>query len=84
MPVTLNLPPQMVERAREMAEAREMDLDALIMAALSAYLDDDQAWYWTDEWQAAENEAEIALSTGNYKTFDSMDDLLADLMADDQ
>lgn len=84
MTVTLNLPQKMIDRAKEVAEANDMDMDTLMMAALSAYLDDDQSWYWTEEWQKAEREAEVALTTGDYKTFDSMDDLLADLMADDK
>jgi hypothetical protein len=43
--------------------------------------DPDQAWFWTPEWQAMEREADEDIAAGRYKTFDNMDDLIADLDA---
>ena len=41
----------------------------------------DQAWFWTKEWQKGEREVDEALARGEYKSFDSIDELLADLHA---
>lgn len=40
---------------------------------------DDQAWYFTVAWQAAELEADQNLVDGEYEDFDSMEDLLESL-----
>lgn len=42
---------------------------------------DDQAWYWTDEWQAMEREALEDIAAGNVKTYANADEFLADLEA---
>ncbi len=39
----------------------------------------EQAWFWTDEWQRKEKEAEKDITSGNYKEYDSVRDLLEDL-----
>ena len=39
----------------------------------------DQAWFWTPEWQDKEKEADENLSTGRYRDFDTLEDLLKDL-----
>lgn len=41
--------------------------------------DDDQAWYWSSEWQEREQEAERDRATGDYEEFESMDDFIASL-----
>jgi hypothetical protein len=41
----------------------------------------DQAWSWTEEWQAGEREANADLKAGRYKEFDSVEELIADLHA---
>jgi hypothetical protein len=33
--------------------------------------DSDQAWFWTDEWQAKEREADEALRQGRFERFES-------------
>lgn len=43
----------------------------------------DQDWYWTPEWQAKEAEAERDLAAGRYRTFDTMDDMIAFLMGEE-
>jgi AbrB family looped-hinge helix DNA binding protein len=42
----------------------------------------DQAWYWTSEWQEKEKEADLELSKGQYKDFDTLEGLLKDLHGD--
>jgi AbrB family looped-hinge helix DNA binding protein len=46
-------------------------------------IDKDQTWFWTEEWQAAEREAEDDLHAGRVKTFDTLDELITDLDADE-
>lgn len=42
-----------------------------------------QSWFWTNEWQAGEREAEEDIKKGHVKRFDHVDDLIADLESDD-
>lgn len=44
-----------------------------------AYL--DQAWFWSPEWQAKEREADEDVRLGNYRDFDSIDEMIAALDA---
>jgi AbrB family looped-hinge helix DNA binding protein len=39
----------------------------------------DQEWYWTPGWQEKEKEADQELTTGKYKDFDKLEELLKDL-----
>ncbi len=39
----------------------------------------DQAWFWTEEWQAKEKEADQAIAKGNYIDFENVDDLINEL-----
>ena len=39
--------------------------------------------FWTRAWQAAEREAKDDLHAGRAKTFDTLDELIADLDADE-
>jgi hypothetical protein len=41
----------------------------------------DQEWFWSAEWQVMEKEADEALARGDYKEFDNVEDLIADLHA---
>ncbi len=41
--------------------------------------DREQAWFWTDEWQAAEKEVDHHIRLGEVQSFDSMDEFLATL-----
>lgn len=44
----------------------------------------DQQWFWTEEWQAAEQEAQEDIKAGRTKRFDTVKELMQDLMeADD-
>ena len=46
-------------------------------------IDKEQTRFWTRAWQAAEREAKDDLHAGRAKTFDTPDELIADLDADD-
>ena len=41
--------------------------------------DKEQAWFWTDEWQAAEKEVDCYIAKGEIYSFDSMDEFLETL-----
>jgi antitoxin MazE len=43
----------------------------------------EQAWFWTPEWQQREKEADSDLASGQYKDFDTLDDLLKELHSED-
>lgn len=42
-------------------------------------VDSDQLWFWAEKWQEGERRAEEELRTGEYESFDSMDEFLATL-----
>lgn len=42
-------------------------------------MDSDQAYFWTEAWQAAEREAQDDIGAGSVKTFETVEELLADL-----
>ena len=42
-------------------------------------IDEDQAWWWTEEWQKKEREAEKDIKRGRVKRFAKVEDLIKDL-----
>jgi antitoxin MazE len=42
-------------------------------------IDSSQAYFWTKEWQEAEKEATDDIKAGRVKTFDTVEELLANL-----
>ncbi len=53
--------------------------DGTIRVVVQKLVDRDQAYFWTREWQAGEREADEDIRVGRLKTFDSVDDLIAEL-----
>lgn len=43
------------------------------------YMDDDQRWYWADEWQQREQEADADIAAGRVHAFDDARHLIDDL-----
>jgi len=41
--------------------------------------DPEQAWFWSDCWQAMEREADADIVAGRISRYDSADDFLAEL-----
>lgn len=39
----------------------------------------DQAWFWSEEWQKGEKEAEADITSGRVKSFENAEDLLEEL-----
>ena len=77
------------QRQRIEKVARERGYNAaddylLALFELDAERDPDQAYFWTQQWQNGEREADHDIAAGRVKTFDTMDNLLSDLMSDDE
>lgn len=49
----------------------------LKLSPLVRKLDPDQAYFWTPEWQAKEREVDEALKRGDFRTFDTMEEMIA-------
>lgn len=43
----------------------------------------DQQWFWTEEWQAGEREAQADIDAGRIKNFDSMEEFIEGLRKSD-
>lgn len=56
--------------------------DSLVLTP-QKLIDKSQAYYWTEEWQAAEREADEDKKAGRFKTFATVEELLADLDSDE-
>lgn len=87
MPVTIDLAPPLDREAELLAAQRGESVAELFVSLLKQSLkqngnDPDQAWYWSPKWQQEEREAEEDLRNGHYRDFNSMDELINDLMAD--
>ncbi|MEN8115016.1 MAG: AbrB/MazE/SpoVT family DNA-binding domain-containing protein [Actinomycetota bacterium] len=53
--------------------------DGRIVMAPKVLIDADQAWFWTERWQAMEREADADFASGRAASFDDVEDLLDDL-----
>lgn len=49
------------------------------VASKVGLIDPDQAWWWTEEWQKKEREAEKDIKEGKVKRFTNVEDLIKDL-----
>lgn len=67
------------------AARQSLEVPADLVDVLAEYLREtmavveDQTWFWAEEWQAGEREAEADVAAGRVQVFGSMEDLLADL-----
>ena len=52
---------------------------AALAEAIDEALAEEQAWFWSEAWQAGERASEADLGEGRYQDFDTMEDLLRDL-----
>ena len=51
-----------------------MEKDGILIARPVVVVDKSQAYFWTDEWQKGEKEAEDAKKKGEFKDFRSADE----------
>jgi len=54
-------------------------VDDRVVMTYKKIMDKSQAYFWTEEWQKGEAEAEADIRAGRAKTFDSVEELLEDL-----
>lgn len=54
----------------------EIDDDHLVLTPVRV-VPRNQAWFWTDDWQAKEREADEDIAAGQTRSFDTDDDFLA-------
>lgn len=69
------------EMAHYLAKASKLayELSQSGSADMAQAIPDDQQWFWSEEWQAGEREVDEQIARGEYKEFDSVEALLADL-----
>jgi antitoxin MazE len=54
----------------------------LIVLTPKRLIDKSQAYFWTEEWQEAEREAESDINEGRVEAYETVDDLIAALERD--
>jgi len=54
-------------------------VDGRIVITPKIVIDPDQAWFWTKRWQKMEREADADFAAGRFRSFDNVEDFLADL-----
>jgi hypothetical protein len=83
----ITIPASAADKLAELGRAMLQLSEGMRLSAHAAtrvrpkHIPKDQAWFWTDEWQAGEREVDEALARGEYKTFNSVEEMLADLHA---
>ena len=61
-------------------ELELVERDEVIVLVPRKHVGDDQAWFWTDEWQQRIREAEADIKAGRVAgPFESVDDLIREL-----
>jgi len=86
----LKLPPQeqkVLTQARKKIEQIKKDLlhargltpKEMQLAVKAGLIPKDQAYWWMEEWQKGEREAEADLRAGRMKAFDTVEDFIKDL-----
>jgi len=76
--------PQDVRDALDLAEGDQLvvtvEEDRIVLTPTSL-IPDDQAWFWTPEWQAGERDADADLGAGRTETFGSGEEFMEALGA---
>jgi len=61
---------------------RVMIEDSRVVLIPESAIDPDQAWFWTEEWQEGEREADEDIRAGRvYGPFDTAEEMMADMEA---
>lgn len=69
-----------IERIQKnLMQAKGLTLAEARVAARVGLIDPEQLYWWTEEWQKAEREAEAEIRAGGAKSFERIEDLLRDL-----
>jgi len=78
---------QILSQAKEKINRIQADLlhsqgltkEEIKVACKVGIIDPDQAWWWTEEWQKGEREAERDTKEGKVKKFSNVEELIKDL-----
>lgn len=76
--------PEEIRQAARLEEGDLLDAEITeegILLRPQKVIDATQAWFWTPEWQAGEQEADADLAAGRFETFDSGEKFLEALRA---
>ena len=61
----------------DLAHSKGLGDDEIDIAIKAGLIDSEQAWWWKEDWQKKEREAENNISEGNVsKAFNNIDDLI--------
>jgi AbrB family looped-hinge helix DNA binding protein len=60
-----------------------VDENGVITVTPLVQVPDSERWFWTEEWQKGETEANEDIKAGRMKSFDNVDDLIAELNSDE-
>ncbi len=74
--------PAAIRKALSIKEGDHIEVsvaDDRVILIPKQLVDKSQAYFWTEEWQAAEREANEDIGAGRVAVFESVDELLADL-----
>jgi predicted transcriptional regulator len=82
--ISLRLDNSQYERLRVLSFATHQPVSEIIRAAIDLHLKQQpikpgQEWFWSEEWQAAERQAEADIAAGRVQVFDNDADFLASL-----
>ncbi len=77
----VRLPPRVTRRLRlrEGAELEVLPLGAGIFIVPAGRIQNERRYFYTDEWQAKEAEADQAIAHGKVKSFDDVEALIREL-----
>jgi hypothetical protein len=64
---------------KKWARKGDPNLDKKIAKTVEAVIKAGQKWFWTDEWQEKEREADGDIKKGRVKSFTNVEDLIRDL-----
>ena len=70
---------RLIETIKSLSAAEKFELARRLEE--TDVLDDNQSWYWTPQWQAAEKEADEDIAAGRVYHYDNVDDLMRSLYA---
>ncbi len=82
---SLRLDNTQYQRLRLLSFVKNKSMSLLVRDAIDDYLQTQQEikpgqeWFWSESWQKAEHQAERDLATGDFETFDTMEDFLHSL-----
>ncbi len=85
VPIVLPKEVYLALHIEEKGEIFEMFIeDGRVILEPKSLIPEGEEWFWTEEWQAGEREAQAEIEAGKVKHFDSMEEFLTDLGKEDE